>query len=56
MRTGCTKCSCRWSTYSLGGAGGGAKDWNAADRLRDELASRGVAVRDTAAGQEWSPA
>jgi cysteinyl-tRNA synthetase len=33
-----------------------AKDWAASDRLRDDLAARGVAVRDTAAGQEWSPA
>ncbi|HVF06203.1 MAG TPA: cysteine--tRNA ligase [Frankiaceae bacterium] len=33
-----------------------AKDWAAADRLRDELAGLGVAVRDTAGGQEWSPA
>ncbi len=31
------------------------RDWAAADRLRDELAARGVAVRDTPSGQEWSP-
>ena len=31
-----------------------AKDWAAADRLRDELAGVGVTVRDTPAGQEWS--
>jgi len=30
-----------------------AKDWAAADRLRDDLAALGVQVRDTAAGQEW---
>jgi cysteinyl-tRNA synthetase len=33
-----------------------AKDFAASDRLRDELAALGVAVRDTPAGQEWSPA
>ena len=33
-----------------------AKDFAASDRLRDELATRGVAVRDTPAGQDWSPA
>jgi cysteinyl-tRNA synthetase len=33
-----------------------AKDFSASDRLRDELAALGVAVKDTAAGQEWSPA
>ena len=32
-----------------------AKDFAASDRLRDELAGRGVAVKDTPAGQEWSP-
>jgi cysteinyl-tRNA synthetase len=32
------------------------KDFAASDRLRDELAALGVAVRDTANGQEWSPA
>ena len=32
-----------------------AKDWAASDSLRDDLADIGVAVRDTAAGQEWSP-
>jgi cysteinyl-tRNA synthetase len=32
------------------------KDFAASDRLRDSLADLGVAVRDTAAGQEWSPA
>jgi cysteinyl-tRNA synthetase len=31
-----------------------AKDFAASDRLRDELAARGVAVKDTPAGQEWS--
>jgi cysteinyl-tRNA synthetase len=31
-----------------------AKDFAASDRLRDELASLGVAVKDTADGQEWS--
>jgi len=30
------------------------KDFAASDRLRDELARLGVAVRDTPAGQEWS--
>jgi cysteinyl-tRNA synthetase len=33
-----------------------AKDFAESDRLRDALAEAGVAVRDTAAGQEWSPA
>ena len=33
-----------------------AKDFAASDRLRDELAALGVAVKDTKAGQEWSPA
>jgi cysteinyl-tRNA synthetase len=33
-----------------------AKDFAASDRLRGELAALGVAVRDTPAGQEWSPA
>jgi len=32
------------------------KDFAASDRLRDELAGLGVAVKDTPAGQEWSPA
>jgi cysteinyl-tRNA synthetase len=32
-----------------------AKDFAASDRLRDELAALGVAVRDTAAGQETTP-
>jgi cysteinyl-tRNA synthetase len=31
-----------------------AKDFPASDRVRDELAALGVAVRDTPAGQEWS--
>ncbi len=31
------------------------KDFAASDRLRDELAALGVAVKDTPAGQEWSP-
>jgi cysteinyl-tRNA synthetase len=31
----------------------GAGDWATADRLRDELASLGVSVSDTPAGQEW---
>jgi len=30
-----------------------ARDWAAADRLRDELASLGVAVEDTRDGQRW---
>jgi cysteinyl-tRNA synthetase len=33
-----------------------AKDFAASDRLRDDLAALGVAVRDTAEGQEWAPA
>jgi cysteinyl-tRNA synthetase len=32
------------------------KDFAASDRLRDELAALGVVVRDTPAGQDWSPA
>ena len=32
-----------------------AKDFAASDRLRDELAALGVAVKDTPAGQEWAP-
>jgi cysteinyl-tRNA synthetase len=31
-----------------------AKDFAASDRLRDELAGLGVAVKDTPAGQEWT--
>ncbi len=31
----------------------GARDWAASDRLRDELASLGVAVEDTRDGQRW---
>ena len=31
------------------------KDFAASDRLRDELAGLGVAVKDTPGGQEWSP-
>ena len=30
-----------------------ARDWAASDRLRDELAQRGVAVEDTRDGQRW---
>ena len=30
-----------------------AKDWAASDRLREELAALGVAVTDTADGQQW---
>ena len=30
-----------------------ARDWAASDRLRDELAERGVAVEDTRDGQRW---
>jgi cysteinyl-tRNA synthetase len=30
-----------------------AKDWAASDRLRDELADRGIAVEDTRDGQRW---
>jgi cysteinyl-tRNA synthetase len=30
-----------------------AKDWEESDRLREELASLGVTVTDTAAGQHW---
>ena len=30
------------------------RDWAVADRLRDELAARGVSVTDTADGQEWT--
>jgi cysteinyl-tRNA synthetase len=32
----------------------GAKDWAASDRIRDELASRKVVVKDTPAGTVWS--
>ncbi|MFI6904192.1 cysteine--tRNA ligase [Nonomuraea sp. NPDC050394] len=31
-----------------------ARDWDAADRLRDELAEKGVKVADTPDGQTWS--
>ncbi|MEV0387656.1 cysteine--tRNA ligase [Nonomuraea sp. NPDC050643] len=31
-----------------------AKDWEAADRLRDELAEMGVRVSDTSEGQTWA--
>jgi cysteinyl-tRNA synthetase len=30
-----------------------ARDWAASDRLRDELAGRGIAVEDTPQGQRW---
>ena len=30
-----------------------ARDWAASDRLRDELADRGVIVEDTRDGQRW---
>jgi cysteinyl-tRNA synthetase len=30
-----------------------ARDWSASDRLRDELAVRGIAVEDTRDGQRW---
>jgi cysteinyl-tRNA synthetase len=30
-----------------------ARDWAASDRLRDELAKRGIAVEDTRDGQRW---
>jgi cysteinyl-tRNA synthetase len=30
-----------------------AKDWSAADQLRDELARHGILVEDTPAGQRW---
>jgi cysteinyl-tRNA synthetase len=30
-----------------------ARDWAASDRLRDELASHGIAVEDTRDGQRW---
>jgi cysteinyl-tRNA synthetase len=30
-----------------------ARDWAASDRLRDELAGRGIAVEDTRDGQRW---
>jgi cysteinyl-tRNA synthetase len=33
-----------------------AKDFDASDRLRDELAALGVVVKDTANGQEWTVA
>jgi cysteinyl-tRNA synthetase len=29
------------------------RDWSASDRLRDELANRGIAVEDTRDGQRW---
>ena len=29
------------------------RDWAASDRLRDELAGRGIAVEDTRDGQRW---
>jgi cysteinyl-tRNA synthetase len=30
-----------------------AKDWATSDRLRDELAEKGIAVKDTAHGSVW---
>jgi len=30
-----------------------ARDWAASDRLRDELAARGIAVEDSRDGQRW---
>src|SRR4029078_8125337 len=35
------------------GAARASKGWAASDRLRDELAARGVAVEDTRDGQRW---
>jgi cysteinyl-tRNA synthetase len=32
------------------------KEWAESDRLRDELLTLGISVRDTPAGQEWAPA
>ena len=31
----------------------GARDWAASDRLRDELAARGIVVEDSRGGQRW---
>lgn len=31
-----------------------AKEWKKSDELRDQLAARGIAVKDTAQGQEWT--
>jgi cysteinyl-tRNA synthetase len=31
-----------------------AKDWKESDKLRDQLAKQGIAVRDTANGPIWS--
>ena len=31
-----------------------SKDWDEADRLRDELATAGIEVRDSPEGSEWS--
>ena len=33
-----------------------AKDFEASDRLRDQLAALGIDVRDTASGQVWERA
>ena len=30
-----------------------SRDWAASDRLRDDLAERGIAVEDTRDGQRW---
>ncbi|MGE3846336.1 MAG: cysteine--tRNA ligase [Gammaproteobacteria bacterium] len=35
------------------GAARAAKDWKRADELRDELAARGIAIKDGAGGTEW---
>ena len=32
-----------------------AKDWAAADRLRDELLEMGIAIKDGPNGTTWSP-
>ena len=60
--TGCSAC-CRIRSRALDAAtqellaaraaAREARDWAASDRLRDELAERGIAVEDTRDGQRW---
>ena len=47
------RCRRRWRCSTAREAARAERDWAASDRLRDELAARGVAVEDTRDGQRW---